>query len=78
MVAATQFKFPSISLSFARDGHARRQGGSLWVAPALAEKRDIRKEIAWMRHEKLAAVTFMQQFSYTSSVGPRAIVAFHS
>jgi hypothetical protein len=28
----------------------------------LAEKQASRKEIAGMRHEKLSAVTFMQQF----------------
>jgi hypothetical protein len=78
MVAATQFKFPSISLPFAHCMQARRQEVSLRVAPALAEMRGLRKEIAWMRHEKLAAVTFMQQFSYTSSVRLRANIAFHS
>lgn len=78
MVAATQFKFPSISLSFAHDRHARAQGVSLRVAPALAEKRGLRKEIAAICHEKLAAVTFMQQFCYTGSSSPRGIIAFHS
>lgn len=62
MAAAIQFKFPSISVTFAHERHARSQTDSLRVMGALTEKRHSRKEIAGLRHENFPPVTFMQQF----------------
>jgi hypothetical protein len=53
-------------VAFGHDEHARKATDSLRVPSALAEKQGSRKEIAGTRHEKLPAVTFMQQFYYSA------------